>query len=386
MIRQILNLIRKEFLQLKRDKKLLRVVLMAPFIQLFLFGYAATLDLDHISTAVYDMDRSNLSRELLDGFFRSRYFDLSVYCKSSDEVEKNIDIGKCRIGIVIPPDFSDKLINNKDVKIQLLVDGTDANFARIGINYASVIARNFAFNSFFKNLRDPFYNQYNRLFHTLSKNQGQIVELRTRLLFNPELKSKNFMIPGILVMILLIITMVLTSVSIVKEKELGTIEQLMVSPVKPHELIIGKLIPFVIIGFFDIVFIIFLAVNWFDLPIRGSVVLLLSLSLVFLLNTLGMGILISTVSNTQQQAMMTSFIVMLPSVILSGLMFPIANMPIPIQYITYLIAPRYFLEIVRGIFLKGIGVAELFPQIAAMTIIGLLTLVLSVIIFKKKYT
>ena len=386
MIRQILNLIRKEFLQLKRDKKLLRVVLMSPFIQLFLFGYAATLDLDHISTAVYDMDRSNLSRELLDGFFRSRYFDLSVYCKSSDEVEKNIDIGKCRIGIVIPPDFSDKLINNKDVKIQLLVDGTDANFARIGINYASVIARNFAFNSFFKNLRDPFYNQYNRLFHTLSKNQGQIVELRTRLLFNPELKSKNFMIPGILVMILLIITMILTSVSIVKEKELGTIEQLMVSPVKPHELIIGKLIPFIVIGFFDIVFIIFLAVNWFDLPIRGSVVLLLSLSLVFLLNTLGMGILISTVSNTQQQAMMTSFIVMLPSVILSGLMFPIANMPIPIQYITYLIAPRYFLEIVRGIFLKGIGVAELFPQIAAMTIIGLLTLVLSVILFKKKYT
>ena len=386
MIRQILNLIRKEFLQLKRDKKLLRVVLMAPFIQLFLFGYAATLDLDHISTAVYDMDRSNLSRELLDGFFRSRYFDLSVYCKSSDEVEKNIDIGKCRIGIVIPPDFSDKLINNKDVKIQLLVDGTDANFARIGINYASVIARNFAFNSFFKNLRDPFYNQYNRLFHTLSKNQGQIVELRTRLLFNPELKSKNFMIPGILVMILLIITMVLTSVSIVKEKELGTIEQLMVSPVKPHELIIGKLIPFIVIGFFDIVFIIFLAVNWFDLPIRGSVVLLLSLSLVFLLNTLGMGILISTVSNTQQQAMMTSFIVMLPSVILCGLMFPIANMPLPIQYITYLIPPRYFLEIVRGIFLKGIGVAELLPQIAAMTIIGLLTLVLSVIIFKKKYT
>ena len=386
MLNQILNLARKELLQLKRDKKFLRLVLMAPFTQLLFFGYAATLDIEHISTAVYDMDRSNLSRELLDGFFRSGYFDLSLYCRSLDEIGRSIDRGECKIGIVIPPDFSDRLKNNEDVKVQLLADGTDANFARIGINYASVVARNFAFSSFFRNLRDPFYNQNNRLFHTLSKNQGQIVELRTRLLYNPELKSKNFMIPGILVMILLIITTVLTSVSIVKEKELGTIEQLTVSPVKAYELIIGKLVPFVVIGFLEIVFIISLAVSWFDLPMRGSVVLLLFLSLVFLLNTLGMGILISIVSNTQQQAMMTSFIVMLPSVILSGLMFPVANMPLSIQYITYLIPPRYFLEIVRGIFLKGTGVAELLPQIGAMTFLGLLTLVLSVIIFKKKYT
>ena len=386
MFRQILNLMKKEFLQLKRDKKLLRVVLTAPFMQLFLFGYAATLDIEHIKTAVYDMDKSKLSREFLDRFFKSRYFDLSLYCKSLDEVEKSIDRGTSKAGIVIPPNFSEKLKDNKEVKVQLLTDGTDSNLARIGLNYASVITRGFTFDIFFKNISDTLYIENNRVYYTLKKNEGKLIDLRLRLLFNPELRSRNFMIPGIIVMILLVITMILTSVSIVKEKELGTIEQLLLSPIKTSELIIGKLFPFAIIGFIEVILIIFFAMYWFDLPMRGSFVLLLSLSLVFLFNTLGLGILISTVSNTQQQAMMTAFMIMLPSIILSGLLFPIANMPVPIQYITYIIAPRYFLEIIRGIFLKGIGVSELLPQIGALMFLGLLTFALSIIIFKKKNT
>ncbi len=387
-------LIRKEFLQLRRDRKMLPIVLIAPVIQLILLGYAANLDVSHVPTAVMDRDKTAVSRELTERFFATNYFDRAAGLSSPEAAEDALVSGEASAVIVIPSDFSRDLLRGEAVQLQLLVDGANSTVGTAVLNYANVIVQEYQ--------RELMGRGYGAAAGTdgasgtaaavggaaggAAGGAPQIpVRAAPRVWFNPELESKNFMVPGILALLLMVITMLLSSLAIVKEKELGTLEQLNVTPLKPREMIIGKLIPFVIIGFVDVLLVIAVSRFLFRVPFEGSVALLLAMSLLFLATTLGLGLLISTVSNNQQQAMMTSvFFVMVPMFFLSGFAFPIESMPQSIQYITYLLPLRYFFVIIRGIFLKGAGLAVLWDEALALLVFGLAILALAAARFKKR--
>jgi ABC-2 type transport system permease protein len=379
-------LIRKEFLQLRRDRKMLPIVLIAPVIQLILLGYAANLDVSHVPTAVMDRDKTAVSRELTERFFATNYFDRAAGLSSPEAAEDALVSGEASAVIVIPSDFSRDLLRGEAVQLQLLVDGANSTVGTAVLNYANVIVQEYQ--------RELMGRGYGAAAGTdgasgtaaAAGGAPQIpVRAAPRVWFNPELESKNFMVPGILALLLMVITMLLSSLAIVKEKELGTLEQLNVTPLKPREMIIGKLIPFVIIGFVDVLLVIAVSRFLFRVPFEGSVALLLAMSLLFLATTLGLGLLISTVSNNQQQAMMTSvFFVMVPMFFLSGFAFPIESMPQSIQYITYLLPLRYFFVIIRGIFLKGAGLAVLWDEALALLVFGLAILSLAAARFKKR--
>ena len=375
-MRQIYHIVIKEFLHLKRDRKMLAISILAPVIQLILLGYAATMDVKDIPMIIYDMDKSSVSREFVSRFVNSGYFVLSGNVNSSDEIDKNIENGKAWIALIIPSDFSSKILSGRQTSVQLIADGSDANSANISVGYASQIITKYT--------RELMIGLETQIRSRLSL---PTVNPVLRVWYNPELKSKNFMIPGVLALVLMIITMTLTSLGIVKEKEVGTLEQLMVTPIKPYQLIIGKLLPFVLIAAIDVLLVIFVADWWFNLPLRGSFFLLLGLSGLFVLTTLGLGLFISTVSKTQQQAMMTAqFFFFLPFIFFSGFTFPIENMPKIIQYLTYAIPLRYYIVIVRGLFLKGIGIAELWPHALALLVFGIAILTSSVFRFRKKFS
>jgi ABC-2 type transport system permease protein len=345
---------------------------MAPVIQLILLGYAATLDIKHISIVVCDKDKSFISRELINKFTASNYFYVYEYTEDIDTVEKYLIENKARGILVIPPGFQKKMISNQKPELQVIIDGSDANTATIGLNYMNIVINNYL-NEKVKKM-------------SIDMEDFKIASISPlpRVWFNPELKSSNFMVPNVLCMLLMVITMVLSSMAIVREKEIGTMEQIIVTPIKTYQLIIGKLVPFVIIGFVIEILVICVAYFWFKVPFRGNLPLLLGLSGVFLLSTLGLGIFISTISKTQQQAMMTSaFGVILPMVYLSGFIFPIENMPTIIQYLTYLIPLRYFISIIRSIFLKGIGIFYLWDEFLALLVFGIIILTLSILRFKK---
>lgn len=373
-MRKIYHIVVKEFLQLRRDRKMLVISIIAPVIQLILLGYAATTDVKDIPMLVVDQDKSSISREFLNQFANSGYFVVWGNADSPSDIDQYIETGDVWIAIVIPSDFSKSIIAGRPASVQLIADGSDANSANIGIGYASQIIATYS-RSIMKNIETQLRGRL-----ALPRVNSEI-----RVWYNPELKSRNFMVPGVLALILMIITMLLTSLGIVKEKEIGTLEQLMVTPVKSHQLIIGKLLPFVIIGAIDILLVIGVAYWWFGVPLRGSFFLLLGLSGLFVLTTLGLGLFVSTVSKTQQQAMMTAqFFIFLPFIFFSGFTFPIENMPQFIQYFTYAVPLRYYIVIVRGIFLKGVGIAELWTQAAALLGFGIVILTLSVLRFKKK--
>ncbi len=373
-MRQIYHIIIKEFLHLRRDRKMLAISILAPVIQLILLGYAATTDVKDIPMLVLDQDKSSVSREFINLFVNSGYFVLTQQVNSPDKIDQYIEDGEVWIALVIPSDFSANMLAGRQTTVQLIADGSDANSANIGIGYASQIIATYS----------------RSLIRTIeTQTRGRLtfarVDPEVRVWYNPELKSRNFMVPGVLALVLMIITMTLTSLGIVKEKEIGTLEQLMVTPIKPYQLIIGKLLPFVIIAAVDILLVITVAYWWFDIPLRGSFFLLLGLSGLFVLTTLGLGLFVSTVSKTQQQAMMTAqFFFFMPFIFFSGFTFPIENMPQVIQYITYAIPLRYYIVIVRGLFLKGVGIAELWTQAAALLAFGVVILTLSVLRFKKK--
>lgn len=373
-MRVIYHIIVKEFLQIRRDRRMLALSLMAPILQLVLLGYAATVDIRMIPMVVNDQDRSSRSRELISEFTNSGYFELSGYAESSDDVDRAIADGSAWVALVIPPDFSRRLLARETAPLQIIADGSDANSANIGIGYASQIVARYSRSITADILeRNPQFALPGR------------VSAETRVWYNPDLKSRNFMVPGVVALVLMIITMTLTSIGIVKEKEIGTLEQLLVTPITPAQLIIGKLLPFVIIAAVDVALVIAVARFWFEVPIRGSLALLFALSGLFVLTTLGLGLFVSTISKTQQQAMMTAqFFIFLPVFFLSGFTFPIENMPEAIQYVTYLLPLRYFITIIRGIFLKGVGIAELWPQALALVAFGAGILTLSVLRFKKR--
>jgi ABC-2 type transport system permease protein len=371
---RILRIIRKEFIQLRRDPRLLRLVLFAPVFQLFIFGYSVTTDVTHISTAVLDEDRTSASRALTERFVRSRYFDFDHDLSHPDEIDRLLDTGKAQMVLRIPRDFATDLARGRTAEVQIILDGSDSMTASIVSGYANGVIREHSARIAAERL-DRVRARIPRL---------PSLDPRLRVWYNPELKSVYFMVPAIMCTILLVVTTLLTSLAIVKEREIGTLEQLIVTPIRPRELMLGKTVPFVIIGFVDMTLVLLAAVLWFRVPVAGSIPLLFLLSAAFLLTTLGIGLFISTISRTQQQAMMTTFFFLLPSFLLSGFMFPIENMPRLIQYITYAIPLRYFLVIVRGIFLKGNGLAVLWPQVAILAAFGLAIMWLAAARFQKR--
>jgi ABC-2 type transport system permease protein len=372
--RRILHLVRKELLQLRRDPHMLRIVFVAPLFQLFVFGYAVTTDVRHVATALLDQDRSVQSRELAERFARSGYFDIVRRPDGPAAVDALLDDGVVQAALVVPRGFAEDLAAERTARVQLLIDGSDSMTAGMVAGYAGGVAGEYSARIAAERL-ERLRSRVQRV---------PAVEERTRVWYNPELKSVNYMVPGVLSMILFLVTMLLTSMAIVKEREIGTLEQLVVTPITPAELIVGKTLPYIAIGFIDMLLVLALSTFWFRVPIAGSVTLLFSLSIVFIFTSLGLGLFISTISLTQQQAMMTTFFFMLPSILLSGFMFPIANMPRAIQLVTYLIPLRYFLVIVRGIFLKGNDIGVLWPQVAVLLAFGVGILGLSALRFRKR--
>jgi ABC-2 type transport system permease protein len=373
-MKTIIFIVIKEFNQLKRDPRLRATILIAPILQLLLMGYAATTDVNNISLGVCDLDKSVTSREFVRSFVSSGYFTIERDINEYKNIDRYIDNGSLQVALVIPPKFGEDVAAGKSAPVQMLVDGSDGYTAGIALGYAGQIAG--AYN------QQIFQRTIDR--SGVKPNFGS-VNSDIRVWYNPELKSKNFMIPGIVAMLLLLITGMLTAMAIVKEREVGTLEQLIVTPIKSWQLIIGKLVPFVIIGIFDVILVLTVGRFWFNVPMRGNVLFLFFCGGIFLLSSLGIGLFVSTVSHSQQQAAMTmQFFIFIPFLYLSGFTFPIDNMPRWVQYITYAIPLRYFLEIVRGIFLKGDGFLNLWREILAMFSIGVVLLVLSTLRFHKK--
>ncbi len=347
------------------------MLFFAPIIQLTLFGYAAGTNIKNISTAIFDQDKTQSSREFIQSFSNCGYFRIKYYILSISEIDELLDSGRAKLVINIPKDFERRLKRNEKADIQFIVDGSNSSSASIILGYISDIVQR-------KNNKIAIQR--------LERFQRALPEigLQLRAWYNPDLDNIKFIVPGVICTILAILTTMLTSAAIVREREKGTLEQLIVSPIKSYQLILGKVLPFVLIGFIDVVIVLLVGTLWFKVPVRGSIALLFFLALIFLSNTLGTGILISTVSRTQQQAMMTTLFIMIPWIVLSGFIFPINNMPKVIQYLTYLIPLRYFLVIIRGIVLKGIGLSILWKQALAMVIMGAALLSLSIAIFHKR--
>jgi ABC-2 type transport system permease protein len=343
-------------------------------LQLLILGYAATMDVREIPTVICDLDGSADSRRLTGEFVHSGYFTAHARVESLDAVDRYLDDGEASIALVFPQGFADRLSENGTASLAAIVDGSDSNVAVTALNYASQIVGRYSQGIVLERLE-----RSGASFRPVSSH------VQARVWYNPELRSRDFMVPGILAQLLMLMTMMLTSLAVVKEKERGTLEQLIVTPVTPVQLILGKLIPFILIGFIDVALVVLSARLLFGIRVRGSVALLFGLSGVFLLSTLGLGLFISTISRNQQQAMMTAiFFVMMPMIMLSGFVFPIENMPRPIQFFTYLLPLRYYFVIIRGLFLKGSGLAELWDQAAILLAFGVAILGLAALRFRKR--
>jgi ABC-2 type transport system permease protein len=369
-VRRVLYLVRKEFAELRRDPRLLALVIMAPLIQLTTLGYAATTDIRNVPVVVVDQDRSAASRELISRFEASPSFVIIDIVSSEHDIDAYLDSGRAWIAVSIPATYGEQAGRGQPSTVQLVADGTDANSTNVAVSYAQMLIVQYA-----RELGA----------RTGRSRAAPLVTPAVRVWFNPSLESRVFMIPGILALLLLVISTNLSSMAIVREKEFGTLEQLNVTPLARWELIAGKLLPYALIGMIDVFLVVAVAIGWFEVPMRGSFGLLLVMCLVYLLSTLGLGLFVSTISSTQQQAMMTtSFFFLLPMVFLSGFIFPIENMPVVVQKITYLLPLRYFLVILRGIFLKGIGLDVLWPQALALLGWGLAVLTLATLRSAKR--
>jgi ABC-2 type transport system permease protein len=371
VVRRVLHLIKKELLELKRDPRLFSVVIIAPIVQLNVLGYAATTDVKDIPIAIVDADRSSASRELVQRFESSSNFKIVAMPGSTSEIDPYLDRGEAWMAISIPPDFGRKVEAAGQTTIQVVADGTDSNSTGVAMGYAQTLIGGYVQDLVAKAAPGAPVTG--------------LVQPEIRVWFNARLESRYFMIPGIVALLLLVITTNLSAMAIVREKEIGTLEQLSVTPLARWELIAGKLLPYAFIGIIDVILVLIVSIYWFQVPMRGSLVLLFGMCLIYLLSTLGLGLFVSTVSKTQQQAMMTAiFFFLTPMMYLSGFVFPIENMPQWIQTLTYLIPLRYFLIIVRGIFLKGIGLEILWPQALALLAWGLTVLTLATLRSSKR--
>ena len=373
-------LVWKEFLELRLNPRLFGVVVVAPIMQLTLLGYAASTDVKDVPVVVADGDRSAASRELIDRFEASRNFSVIGSVTTVNEIEPYLETGGAWLGLVIPAGYGTAIANARPVTLQLAADGTDANSTTVALGYATALVGGYARELVESGAYAAGAGEGARL-----QASAPAIDARIRVWFNPQLESRHFMIPGVLALVLLVVTVNLAAMAIVREKEVGTLEQLNVTPVRRWELIAGKLLPYGLIGMVDVLLVVAVAVFWFQVPLRGSFLLLFGISAIYILCTLGLGLFISTISNTQQQAMMTAtFFFLMPMIYLSGFVFPIENMPGAIQWVTYLIPLRYFLVVVRGIFLKGVGMEILWPQVAALAAWGTVVLSLAVVRSSKR--
>jgi ABC-2 type transport system permease protein len=365
----LFRIIQKEFRQLFRDRRMLPMLFTAPAIQILIFGFAANNDVTRVPMVLVDQDRTAESRRLTERFLSSGYFEIVADEATVNGVEPYLVKGNAQIALVISTGFGKDLLSNRSPALQVIADGTDSTSAIVGLGYASRIIE----------------SEGARLMQAATQtSRPSRVEIIPRAWYNPDLKSRWFYLPAILAMILLLITMVMPSMAVVREKEIGTLEQLIVTPVKPYQMIVGKLFPFALIGIFNICVFTAVIVWLFGVPLRGPFWVLLLFSLPMLLTMLGLGLLVSTLVRTQQQAMMLSmFAAMLPMVYLSGLIFPIENMPAIIQKLTYAIPLRYYATILRGVFLKGSGFAVLWPQATVLTVMGIFIVTFASLKFRK---
>ncbi len=361
---------RKEVLELRQDPRLFGIVVMAPIIQLTVLGYAATTDVKDVPVVIADADRSVRSRELVTRFDASENFTVVGLLGSTGEIDPWLETGRAWMALSIPAGYGNLIERGETARLQVVADGTDSNSTNVALSYARLLVGGYAQDLLAERTGEP---------------PERLVNAVIRVWFNPDLESRDFMIPGIVALLLLVITTNLSAMAIVREKELGTLEQLNVTPLARWELIVGKLVPYGAIGMLDVVLVLIVAIYWFEVPMRGSIPLLFAMSAVYLLSTLGLGLFISTVSATQQQAMMTTtFFFLTPMIYLSGFIFPIDNMPDWIQPVTYLIPLRYFLVILRGIFLKGVGLEVFWPQALALLGWGLAMLTLATLRSSKR--
>jgi len=376
-------IIRKELIQALRDPRMRGMLILPPIIQLIVFGYAANLDVDNARIAWMDRDRSHQSRELLSDFQGSGRFQIVATPDGDAQMQRLLDHGDVDAVVRVLPGFARDVERGRSTSVQVLVDGTNSNTASIVANYASEAIARFSNGVLEKQQADKLVGRTMQSGAALHANIPRL-DARPRVWFNPDLKSRNYFVPGVVVNIITLVTLMLTAMAIVREKEIGTMEQLMVTPIQPIELMLGKTLPFAVVGLFDVTLAVSVALALFHIPFRGSAWVLLLGAVVFLMTSLGAGLFISTVSRTQQQAMMSTFLFFQPFFLLSGFTFPIRNMPVAVQYLTFLNPVRYFLEIVRGIFLKGSGVNVLWPQLVALAIIGVSVLTMSALRFHKK--
>ena len=370
-IRQMLI---KEFIQVVRDKRTRFVLIGPPIIQMLIFGYAATYEIRNVSTVVLDQDHSQESRELISRFESSPYFRVEHELTDAREIRDLVDQGKATIALEIDAGFAQKLRKGEVAPVQVIVDATNSNTALIASGYVGQIALGFA--------RQMQTDRMGRMVPQLVE-QMPSVELEQRPWYNPEFRSRWFFVPGVIGSLTLLLVITLTAFAVVREREIGTLEQIMVTPIRPAEFILGKTLPFFLIGMFDVSLIGVVGTFWFQVPFRGHIAVLLAGAVLFILCMLGVGLLISTVSSTQQQAMVTAFFFIMPAITFSGFGFPIATMPQWLQYCTYLSPLRYFLVVLRGTYLKGVGMDILWPQMAAMAGLGLSLLTIAILRFHK---
>lgn len=369
----------KEFKQTLRDKRMVMMLFGMPVIMLFVFGYAVNTDVNRIKMAVLDEDRSVRSREFLRRFTASGYFIHSESIAAPGESARLLDGGEVDIYMHIPRGFGERVVSGKGAQVQIILDGTDSNRAAVIQAYVNQIAGDYSLAYFGRKVRMLVLGR-----EAGGMRMKEPLEVKERALFNPDLASRNFYLPGVLGLLVALITIMLTSMSVVKERESGTIEQIIVSPLRPLEFVIGKTLPFAIVGFIDICVITIIAITWFRVPFNGSFGFLLLGSFFYIICTLAVGLYISTVSLTQQQAMLSTFLFFIPAILFSGFIFPIYAMPEVFQLISLLNPMRYFITVIRGIFLKGVGAAVLWKEVTALVLLGTVLLWLSVRRFSRR--
>lgn len=374
MFARIIPIVVKEFLELKRDKGARFLLVVPPIIQMLLFGYAATFEVYHVSTSVLDLDHSQESRELIARFTSSNRFDVVKVAQSQREINDTIDSSDAAVALVVHAGFAELLRKGQGAPLQVIVDGTNSNTALIALGYINTIATAFA--------QDYATDLARRVQGVQGMRQVQVT-VEQRPWFNPDLNGRWFFVPGVIGTLTLVTIVNLTAFAVVREREVGTLEQIMVSPIRPAEFIFGKTIPFFIVGLGEVALVVTVGVLWFQIPFVGSALVLLLGTALYLLSTLALGLLISTVCTTQQQAFSTNFFVLNPFFILSGFSFPISSMPQVLQWFTYINPLRYYLVVIRGTLLKGVGVSVLWPDFAAMAILAFVLLTLSILRFRK---
>ncbi len=368
---RLLAVIRKEFLHIRRDPRTLGIMFLMPVVQMILLGYVATTNIEHLSTVVLDRDRTPQSRELIDAYRASNYFDITYYVDEEAGLLQLLDSGKARAGMIIPAGYGEQLLGGRRLQIAVLIDGSDPNVSNVALAAAQTVGQALSVKVIQRQLG-------------MAASAASGLEVRPRVLYNPEMKSSSYMIPALVGLILQYLTTLFTALAIVREREQGTIEQLIVTPIRSYELVVGKVVPYVAVAFFDLGEVLMIGVFWFGVPIRGSIALLLGLSLLFLFTSLGLGLFISSVAQTQQEAMFLSFFILLPSIFLSGFFFPLEAMPTALQVVSYTIPLRYFLIIVRSIVLKGVGITTLTNEVIALCIFGPVIMGLATRSFRKR--